>query len=333
MSTHEASDGTMKAVVQDTYGSADVLELREVERPAISDDEVLVRVHAAGVDPSVWHLMTGLPYIVRVMGYGLRAPKSPVRGLDVAGRVEEVGANVTRFRPGDDVFGTCHGSFAEYARVREDRCLTKPAGLPFEKAAVVPVSGITALQAVRDKGQVEAGQHVLVIGAGGGVGTYAVQIARALGATVTGVCSTAKVDLVRSIGANHVIDYTTSDPTDGSARYDLIVDCAGNRPLRSLRRALTPKGTLVIVGGEEAGRWLGGVQRLLRAAIVSLVVGQRLVGLLADENVEDLRYLLDLIETGTVTPVFDRSFPLAEVPDAIRYVQQGHARGKVAITV
>jgi NADPH:quinone reductase-like Zn-dependent oxidoreductase len=333
MSVNPEPVATMKAIVQDTYGAADVLDLREIERPAIGDDEVLVRVHAAGIDPSVWHLMTGRPYMVRVMGYGLRAPKHPVRGLDVAGRVENVGANVTRFRTGDDVFGTCHGSFAEYARVREDRCLPKPAGMSFESAAAVPVSGITAVQAVRDKGQVQDGQHVLIIGAAGGVGTYAVQIAKALGATVTGVCSTNKTDLVRSIGADRVVDYTRSDPVDGSRHYDVIVDCGGNRPLRALRRALTPKGTLVIVGGEDGGRLLGGNQRLLQAAALSLVVGQRLVGVLADENVEDLRYLLDLIEAGAVTPVLDRTFPLIDVPDAIRYVQQGHARGKVVVTV
>jgi NADPH:quinone reductase-like Zn-dependent oxidoreductase len=325
--------GTMKAIVQDTYGTADVLELRDIARPDIGDGEMLVRVHAAGVDPSVWHSMTGVPYIVRLMGFGLRAPKLPVRGLDVAGRVEQVGRNVTRFQPGDEVFGTCQGSFAEYARVRADRCLPKPASLSFEAAAAVPVSAITALQAVRDKGQLRAGQHVLVIGAGGGVGTYAVQIAKALGAEVTGVSSTAKTDLVRSIGADHTIDYTRDDPVDGSRRYDRNVDCAGNRPLRALRRALTPKGTLVIVGGEQGGRWLGGVQRLLHAALLSVVVGQRMVGLYADENAEDLGYLAELIEAGAVTPVLDRTFPLAEVPDAIRYVQEGRARGKVVVTV
>ena len=228
----------MKAIVQDMYGSADVLELRDIDPPVIGPDEVLLEVHAAGVEPGVWHIMTGLPYLVRVMGYGLTKPKYPVRGRDVAGRVEAVGANVTRFQPGDEVFGTCEGSFAEYAAAREDKLALKPANLTFEQAAVIPISGMTALQALRDKGQVKPGQKVLIIGAGGGVGTFAIQLAKAFGAEVTAVCSTSKIDLVASIGADHVIDYTREDFSDRPDRYDLIIDNAGNRPLSQLRRAL-----------------------------------------------------------------------------------------------
>jgi NADPH:quinone reductase-like Zn-dependent oxidoreductase len=232
----------MKAVVQDTYGSPDVLELRDIDKPVIGDDDVLVRVQAAGVDPGVWHLMTGLPYLVRIMGYGLRKPKVRIRGRDVAGRVEAVGRNVTRFHPGDEVFGSCDGSFAEYVCAREDKLAPKPANLTFEQAAAVPISGLTALQAIRDKGQVQPGQKVLIIGAAGGVGTFGVQLAKAFGAEVTGVCSTTKVDLVRSIRANEVIDYTRDDFTDGARHYDLILDTAGRRSLSHLRRALTPRG-------------------------------------------------------------------------------------------
>lgn len=242
----------MKAIVQDTYGSPDVLQLREIDTPVVGDDEVLVQVHAAGVDQGVWHLMAGLPYLMRIAGFGFRAPKNPVRGYDVAGRVEAVGENVTRFQPGDEVFGTCRGSFAEYACARPDRLAFKPANLSFEKAAAVPISGYAALQAVRDQGKVRPGQRVLIIGAGGGVGTFAVQLAKAFGAEVTGVCSTSKTDLVRSIGADRVIDYTREDFADGRNRYDVILDIAGNRSLSHLRRALAPEGTLVIVGEKEA---------------------------------------------------------------------------------
>src|SRR6266581_1052498 len=231
----------MKAIVQDTYGSPDVLELRDIDKPVVGDDEVLVRVHAAGVDQGVWHLMAGMPYLLRLAGFGLRAPKNPVRGSDVAGRVEAVGENVTRFQPGDEVFGTCDGSFAEYASARADRLAPKPANLSFEQAAAVPTSGLAALQAVRDQGKVRPGQRVLIIGAGGGVGTFAVQIAKAGGAEVTGVSSASKTELVRSIGADHVIDYTREDFADGRNRYDVILDIAGNRSLSELRRALTPR--------------------------------------------------------------------------------------------
>jgi NADPH:quinone reductase-like Zn-dependent oxidoreductase len=266
----------MKAIVQDTYGPPDVLQLREIDMPTIGGDEVLVRIHAAGVDQGVWHLMAGLPYLIRIAGFGLRAPKNPVRGYDVAGRVEAVGENVTRFQPGDEVFGTCRGSFAEYASAQDDRLAPKPANLSFEQAAAVPISGYAALQAVRDQGKVRPGQRVLIIGAGGGVGTFAVQLAKAYGAEVTGVSSTSKTDLVRSIGADHVIDYTREDFADGRNRYDVILDIAGNRSLSHLRLALAPEGTLVIVGGEGGGRWLGGNDRQLRAQVLSPFVRQKL---------------------------------------------------------
>jgi NADPH:quinone reductase-like Zn-dependent oxidoreductase len=324
----------MKAVVQDTYGPADVLELREIDQPVVGDDEVLVRVHAAGVDPGVWHLMTGLPYLVRVMGYGLRTPKVGVRGRDVAGRVEAVGTNVSQVQPGEEVFGICEGSFAEYACARPGKLAPKPANRTFEQAAAVPISGLTALQALRDTGKIQPGQQVLVIGAAGGVGTFAVQLAKALGAEVTGVCSTTKVDLVRSIGADHVVDYTREDFADGARHWDLIVDTAGRRSLSQLRRALTRRGTLVIVGGEGGGRWLGGFDRqILRAPLRSALVRQRLRPFISKERRADLVVLKGLIEDGKVTPVIDRTYPLSEVPEAIRHLEEGHARGKVVITV
>jgi NADPH:quinone reductase-like Zn-dependent oxidoreductase len=321
----------MNAIVQDTYGAPDVLELRDIDRPAVGEDDLLVRVQAAGVDQGVWHFMTGQPYLMR-LGVGFRAPRARVRGSDVAGRVEAVGANVTQFQPGHEVFGMARGSFAEYACARQDKVAPKPANLTFEQAAAVPVSAVTALQGVRDKGKVQSGQKVLIIGAAGGVGTFAVQLAKAFGAEVTGVCSTTKLDLVRSIGADHVIDYTRDDFADGGRRYDVILDTAGNRSLSHLRRALTPKGTLVIVGGEGGGRWFG-VGRQLRALMLSPVVSQRLGTFIAKVNSEDLLALKELLEAGKVTPVIDRTYPLAEVPDAIRYLHEGHARGKVVITV
>lgn len=323
----------MKAIVQDRYGSADVLELRELEPPVVGDDDVLVQVHAAGVDPGVWHLMTGLPYLVRLMGYGLRRPKVGVRGRDVAGRVEAVGENVTLFKPGDEVFGTCEGSFAEYATAREDKLALKPSNLSFEQAAAVPISGMTALQAVRDNGRVQPGHKVLIIGAGGGVGTFAVQIAKTFGAEVIGVCSTAKIDLVRSLGADHVIDYTREDFVESPRRYDVIIDNAGNRSLSQLRRALTPKGGLVIVGGEGGGNWLGPADRILPALLLSPFVGQKLGALMSVERQEDLLTLGEMLEAGQVTPVIDRGYPLIEAPDAVRYVGEGHAAGKVVVTI
>jgi NADPH:quinone reductase-like Zn-dependent oxidoreductase len=324
----------MQAVVQDTYSSADILEVREIAKPAPTDDEVLVRVHAAGVDPGVWHLMTGRPYLVRVMGYGLRKPKVGIRGRDVAGRVEVVGTNVAQVQAGAEVFGIGEGSFAEYVRARADKLAPKPANLSFEQAAAVPISALTALQALRDTGKVQPGQKVLIIGAAGGVGTFAVQLAKAFGAEVTGVCSTTKVDLVRSIGADRVIDYTREDFADGARHWDLIVDTAGRRSLSQLRRALTRRGTLVIVGGEGGGRWLGGFDRqILRAPLLSALVRQRLRPLVSKERRADLLVLKELIEAGKVTPVIDRTYPLSEVPEAIRYLEQEHARGKIVIRV
>jgi len=323
----------MKAIVQDSYGSTDVLELRDIDKPEIADDEVLVRVHAAGVDRGVWHVMTGLPYPIRLAGYGLRAPKTPVPGMDVAGVVEAIGNDVTRFQPGDEVFGIGKGAFAEYVRAPENKLAPKPANLTFEQAAAVAISGLTALQALRDEGNVQPGQQVLIIGASGGVGTYAVQLAKAFGAEVTAVCSTTKVDMVRSLGADQVIDYTRDDFAEGKQRYDLILDIGGNSSLSRLRQALTPKGTLTIVGGETDGRWLGGYDRMLRAPLLSLFVGQKLGTLVCSENHEDMIVLKELIEAGKVTPVIDRTYPLTEAPQAIRYLKQGHARGKVVITL
>jgi NADPH:quinone reductase-like Zn-dependent oxidoreductase len=324
----------MKAIVQDEYGSPDVLELRNIDIPEINDDdEVLLRVHAAGVGRDVWHVMAGLPYPIRLAGYGLRVPKNPVIGSDVAGVVETVGNKVSRFKPGDEVFGIGIGSYAEYARAPEDKLAHKPENLTFEQAAVLAVMGSTALQALRDQGKVEPGQEVLIIGASGGVGTYAVQIAKAFGAHVTGVCSTKKVEMVRSIGADHVIDYTREDFAEGDQRYDLILDIGGNSSLARLRRVLAPKGTLVIVGGEGGGRWLGGLDRQLRALALSPFVSQKLVTFVASGNHEDLLVLKEFIESGKVTPVIDRTYPLAEVPEAMRYLEGGHAKGKVLITV
>ncbi len=323
----------MKAIVQDTYGSADVLELRDIDRPQIADDQVLVRVHAAGVDRGVWHLMAGLPYPIRIAGYGVRAPKNPVPGMDLAGVVEAVGKDVTSFAPGDEVFGIGKGTFAEYAVAPEDKLAPKPANLSFEQAAAIAISGLTALQSLRDVARVQAGQKVLVIGASGGVGTYAVQVAKAFGAHVTGVASTSKVDLVRAIGADEVIDYTAEDFAAGDTRYDVIVDIGGNASLARLRRALTPTGTVAIVGGETGGRWLGGFDRMLRAPMLSPFVSQDLRSVTASENAADMLVLKDMIEAGQVTPVIERSYPLAEVPDAIRHIEQGRARGKVVITI
>jgi len=325
----------MKAIVQDAYGSADVLELRDIDQPVPKDNEVLVQVHAAGLHRGDWHVMTGLPYLIRVVvpTLGLRGPKVPVLGMDVAGHVEAVGSNVTRFQPGDEVFGWCDGSFAEYACAPEDQLAPKPANLSFEQAAAVPISGFAALQGVRNQGEVQAGQKVLIIGAAGAVGSFAVQLAKAFGAEVTGVCSTTQVDLVRSIGADDVIDYTREDVTDGTRHWDLILDTAGRRSLSQLRRALTPKGTLVIVGGEGGGRWMGGFTRNLRAPLLSRFVGQRLRMLASKENQEDLQTLRELIEAGKLTPLIGRTYPLREVPEAIRHLEAGHTRGKIVITV
>jgi NADPH:quinone reductase-like Zn-dependent oxidoreductase len=322
----------MKAIVQETYGSPDVLELRDIPRPEIGDDEILVRVVAASVDRRVWHLVTGTPYLLRIAGFGLCAPKAAVPRSDVAGRVEAIGKDVTRFEPGDEVYGTCDGAFAEYACGREGKLAPKPANLRFEEAAAVPYGGFPALQALRDHGHVQAGQKVLIVGASGAVGTIAVQLAKAFGAEVTGVCSTSRVDLVHALGADHVIDYTRQDFADGGQRYDLILDIGGNSTVSRLRHALTGKGTLLIVGGEGGGRMLG-IGRQVRASLLSPVVGQKLGTFVAKERAADLLTLNELIEAGKVTPVVDRRFPLSEAPDALRQLQTGHTPGRLVIVV
>jgi NADPH:quinone reductase-like Zn-dependent oxidoreductase len=322
----------VKAIVQERYGSTEVLELKDVDRPVMGPHEVLVRVRAAGVDRGVWHLMTGTPYLAR-LAFGLRAPRNKVIGMDVAGTVEAVGSEVTAARVGDEVFGACSGAFAEYAAVRETMCATKPAGVTFEQAAALPTSAVTALQALRNQGRVRQGQRVLVIGAGGGVGSYAVQMAKAFGAHVTGVCSGEKVDLVRSLGADEVIDYTVADFTDADQRYDLILDIAGRRPLGLLRRALAPRGTLVIVGGEGGDRLTGGLGRQFRAVLLSAVVRQRMRFFVALTRTRDLETVRDLVESGAVRPALDRTYALADAPQAIRDLETGQVRGKAVVTV
>jgi len=322
----------MKAIVYDRYGSADVLELKDVDAPAVKDDQVLVRVRAASANPLDWHFMRGLPYVARGQ-IGLRGPKRRVLGNDMAGEVEAVGTKVTRFRPGDAVMGDVSGSFAEYASVPEDILGLKPANLTFEQAATVPVAGVTALQGLRDRGRIRAGQKVLIIGASGGVGTFAVQIAKWFDADVTGVCSTRNMEMVRAIGADHVMDYTQEDFTRGGQTYDLIFQLAGTQSPSECRRALTPRGTLLLSSGESSGRWIGPIGRIIKAVVLSPFVRQRLVPFVAKRSNEDLQVLKELIEAGKVSPVIDRTYPLSEVPEAIRYMEKGHARGKVAITV
>ncbi len=323
----------MQAIVQSEYGGADVLRLGEREHPTIGDGDVLVRVHAAGLDRGTWHLMTGKPYLIRMVGFGMRRPKNPVPGLDVAGTVVAVGSAVTRFKVGDEVFGISEGSFAEYARAREDKLARKPANLTFEQAAVVGVSGLTALQSLRDAARTGAGQRVLILGASGGVGTYAVQLAKGVGAEVTGVCSTGKMALVRSLGADHVIDYTQADFADGSKRYDVILDIAGNSPLKRLRRALTPTGTIVFVGGEHGGEIFGGLGRPMRALLLGMFVRQKFAMFMSREHFSDLEQLTALLEAGKVTPVIDRTYALSQAADAMRQLEAGRVRGKIAITV
>jgi NADPH:quinone reductase-like Zn-dependent oxidoreductase len=323
----------MKAILQDVYGTADVLELRDIARPAAGRGEVLVSVRAAGVEQGVWHLMTGLPYLIRLFGFGLKKPKVPVRGREVAGVVEAVGAGVTRLKAGDEVFGTSEGSFAEYVCAQEGRLAAKPRNLSFEEAAAAPISGVTALQAVRDAGQVTVGQKALVIGAGGGVGSFAVQIAKAFGADVTGVCSTGKVGLVRSLGADAVVDYTREDFAAGGVRYDVILDTAGNRPLSVLKRALGPRGTLVLVGGERGGKLTGGFERSLAAPLFSLFSRQKFKGLVSKETHLDLEALASLIEAGSVKPAVEKVFALAEAPAAITYLREGRSLGKVVVRI
>jgi NADPH:quinone reductase-like Zn-dependent oxidoreductase len=322
----------MEAIVQDLYGSADRLRLAQIERPVIAAGEVLVQVRAAGVDRGTCHLMRGEPYLIRILGFGFRGPKNRVPGLDVAGTVVAAGADVGRFQVGDEVFGIARGSFAEYAAAREDKLVRKPAGLSFEQAAVVAVSGLAAIKGLH-AGRIAAGQTVLIIGASGGVGTYAVQLAKAFGAKVTGVASTAKAGLVRSIGADQVIDYTREDFADGRQHYDLILDIGGNSHLSRLRRALTPKGTLVIAGSEGA-KWTG-VGRQTRALMLSPLVPQRLTMYISSTSKRqaDLEALCQQIEAGHLTPVVGKTYPLAEVPKAIRHLERGHAQGKIAITI
>jgi NADPH:quinone reductase-like Zn-dependent oxidoreductase len=324
------TESLMTAIVQDRYGSADVLELREIQRPRPRADEVIVRVHAAGVDFGVWHLMEGLPYAMR-LATGLRRPRNPVRGLELAGVVEEVGAKVTAFAPGDPVFGIGEGSFAEYVRASQAKLVHMPANLGFEAAAVVPVSATTALVGLR-AAKIVAGQTVLITGAGGGVGSYAVQIARAMGAEVTGVCSTSKLDFVRSLGAAHAIDYTQEDFTTGSRTYDAVIDLAGRRGVSALRRAVAPTGTVVILGGEGGGKWVG-MGRQVWSQIIGLTSRQKFRSPLAFVNQADLRVLKEMLETGALTPVIDRRYPLSEVPVAIRALAAGHSRGKSVITI
>ena len=322
----------MAAVVQDRYGSADALQFCQIPRPAASDDEVLVRVVAAGVDVGMWHYMTGLPYVFRLTGVGLLKPKTRVPGTNMAGVVETVGRNVTRFRPGDEVYGTTLGTFAECTNAREDRLAPKPRNLTFEQAAVIPHGGFVSLQALRDRARVQSGQRVLIIGAAGAVGATEVQLAKAFGAEVTGVGSTDQEDLIRSLGADHFIDRTRDDFADGRQRYDVILEQAGNNSLSRLRRALTSDGTLLTVSMGH-GRWIGGTDRTVRALLWSRLVSQKLSTFVAKEHAEDLLALTDLIEAGQLTPVMGRIYPLHEAGDAMRYFEGGRVRGRIAITV
>ncbi len=322
----------MKAIVYERYGSPDVLQLQEIDKPVVKDDDVLVRVRAASVNPYDWHFMRGKPYFMRLMT-GLFKPKLNRLGVDLSGQVEAVGKTVTRFRPGDEIFGRGDGAFAEYVCVPEDALVLKPANLTFEQMGSVFMAAISALQALRDNGQIQPGQKVLINGASGGVGTFAVQIAKAFGAEVTGVCSTRNVDRVRSIGADHVIDYTSEDFTQGEQRYDLMFDNVGNHSLSECRRVLTSNGTIVLVGGPDGGPWLGPVPHMLKLLFLSRFVSQKAALLNATLDKEDLVVLKELLEAGKVTPVIDRHYKLSELPEAIRYLEEGHAQGKVVITV
>jgi len=325
----------MKAIVYRCYGGPEVLKFEDVEKPALADNQVLIRVHAASLNPLDWHYMRGLPYILR-LGVGVGAPEDDTMGVDFAGTVDAVETQVRRFKPGDDVFGMKSGAFGEYVSVAEDRALTlKPTNLTFEQAAAVPIAANTALQALRDKARIHSGQKVLINGASGGIGTFAVQIAKSFGAEVTGVCSTRNLQLVHSIGADHVVDYTREDFTRGSQTYDLILDTVGNHALSDLRRVLSPTGTAVVIGGGGPNdeRWLGPLLKLVKAMLYSRIVSQKFPVLLAEGNKDDLAILADLMRSGTLTPVIDRRYPLEQVPAAIAYLEQGHARGKVVIDV
>ena len=323
----------MKAAVRDRYGSPDVVELREIDKPVPADDEVLVRVRAASLNLADWYAMMGRPYVGR-MPMGLRMPKSNRLGTDYAGTVEAVGGNVTEFRPGDEVFGGRDGACAEYVCAHADRAIVpKPSNVTFDEAAAVPVAAITALQGLRDKGQLQPGQKVLINGASGGVGTFAVQIAKALGAEVTGVCSTGNVDIARSIGADHVVDYTREDFTRSDERYDLMLDIAGSRSWSACRRVLSPRATLVIVGGPKTNRLLGPVGRAVRLLPAGLLSSRKVVFFIARFNKADMLVLRELLEAGKVTPVIDRRYELSEIADALRYMGEGHAQGKIVLTV
>ncbi|MEP7020968.1 MAG: NAD(P)-dependent alcohol dehydrogenase [Pseudonocardiales bacterium] len=326
-----AAPDTMRAILQDSYGSADQWRAGEIAVPEIADKEVLVKIAAAGLDRGTWHLMTGLPYLGR-LAFGIRKPKNPVPGRDLAGTVVAVGSSVTRFAVGDAVFGIGNGSFSEYAAAREDKVAHAPANVTTQQAAVVPISGLTAIHALRDAGRLQKGQSVLIVGASGGVGSYAVQLAKAFGAKVTGVCSTAKIDLVRTLGADRVIDYTQDDFADGTQLYDLVLDIGGSSSLSRLRRALTPKGILVIVGGEQGGK-LTGMGRQVRALMLSPFVSQRLTMLVPKENYLDLERLAEFIEVGTLTPSVDREYPLEKAADAMRQLVAGKVQGKLAIII
>jgi NADPH:quinone reductase-like Zn-dependent oxidoreductase len=322
----------MKAILRRRYGSPDVLALENVEKPTPGAGEVLIKIRAASANPLDWHFMRGTPYFIRMMA-GLPQPKVTGLGVDVAGEVEAVGRSVTKFKPGDDVFGACHGAFAEYACARESSLVIKPDNVRFDQAAAVATAALTALQGLRNEGHIQAGQRVLINGAAGGVGTFAVQIGKAIGADVTGVCSTRNVDMVRSIGADHVVDYRQEDFTKGGQRYDLVLDCIGNHSLSACRRVLQPHGRYVAVGG-PSGRWMiGFLARAIVGSVVSRFANQKLSLLLTRPSNEDLVFIRDLMKAGKVTPVIDKRYPLSEVPEAIRYLEQGHARGKVVINV
>ena len=322
----------MKAIIYHEYGSADVLKCEELEKPAPKHDEVLIKVRAASVNPLDWRLMKGKPRALRIVPRLLKMPIGRP-GVDAAGEVEAVGSNVTQFKPGDQVFGGCRGAFAEYATTREKSIVTKPESLTYEQAASINVAGLTALQGLRDKGKLQPGQQVLVNGAAGGVGTFAVQIAKSFGADVTGVCSTRNIDMVRSIGADEVIDYTQKDFTTSNQRYDLILDCVGNHSFSACRRVLNPNGRFVIVGGPHDPSMIVLLAQMIRAPLLSLFVSQKAVMFIAKSSQDDLTLLGELVATGKLEPVIDRRYSLSEVPDAVRYVEEGHARGKVIITL
>ena len=323
----------MKAIVQERFGPPDVLRLMDIDPPEVGADDVLIRVHAAALNPADWHILRGDPLVARLMGIGFTKPKTHVAGSDAAGVVEAVGAGVRELQPGAEVLGFVRGAFAEYACAASDMLVPKPAGLSFQQAAAIPVAATTALRGIRDTGEVKAGQRVLVNGAGGGVGTFAVQIAVAAGAEVTGVCSTRNVELVRSLGAAHVIDYTTQDFTDGGTPYDVILDNVSNLPLARLRRALTPKGILVLNGGGSPGHVFGPVAGILEAVVVNWFVSQRLRPLPSKQKREELLAVTELIEEGRLTPIVDRTYPLSDTAEGLSCVEQGHARGKVVVTV